>query len=167
VAGAGAAVAGAGAGARGVALGGRVVHGAREGGGEVGVEADDAADVVVELADEADVAGEVVGRPGLVVLVDLADEHPVLVQQALHLHEAPVERVDQLPVHHLPAAAAAASAAAVRHGAAGEAVAFHGPPPLALSVSSPHRLLGYWYWYWYWLHYSPGLNINETNKPLV
>lgn len=73
----------------------------REGCGEVGVEADDAADVVVELPDESDVAGEGVGRPGLVVLVDLADEHPVLVQDALHLHEALVERLDQLPVHPL------------------------------------------------------------------
>jgi hypothetical protein len=91
------------------------VHGAGEGGGEVGVEADDAADVVVELPDEADVAGEVVGRPGLVVVVDLADERPVLVEDALHLHEALVERLDHLPVHRR-------AAGAVRH-AAGEAVA--------------------------------------------
>jgi hypothetical protein len=109
--------------AGGVAVGGGV-HVAGEGGGEVGVEADDAADVVVELPDEADVAGEVAGRPGLVVLVDLADEQPVLVQQALHLHEALVERLDQLPVR--------LTAAAVRH--AGEAVAFH--PSLSLLACS-------------------------------
>ena len=139
---------GADGGAGGVAVGGSV-HGAGEGGGEVGVEADDAADVVVELPDEADVAGEVVGRPGLVVLVDLADEHPVLVQQALHLHEALVERLDQLPVHRLPAA--------VRHGA-GVAVPLHGDLCFLLALLSlplpPHRLTTA----------SPGLNIHQTNR---
>lgn len=86
-------------GADGGALGGGGAGGGGgEEGGEVGVEVDDAADVVVELADEADVAGEVAGDLGLVVLVDLVDQHPVLVQQALHLHEARLERVQHLPV---------------------------------------------------------------------
>jgi hypothetical protein len=80
-------------GADGSALGG----GGKEG-GEVGVEVDDAADVAVEVPDEADVAGEVGGHLGLVVLVDLVDERPVLVQQALHLHEARLERVQHLGV---------------------------------------------------------------------
>jgi hypothetical protein len=96
----------------------RGVHRAGERRREVGVEADDAADVAVELPYEADVAGEVAGRPGLVVLIDLVDEQPVLVQDALRLHEALVERLDQLLVD------------VVRH--AGEAVAVHLRQPRTL-----------------------------------
>jgi hypothetical protein len=84
-------------GADGPALGRAV--GCGEERGEVGVEVDDAADVVVELPDEADVAGEVAGHLGLVVVVDLADQEAVLVQQRLHLHEAGLERVQHLGVH--------------------------------------------------------------------
>jgi len=85
-------------GADGAALGRGAAVGGGEERGEVGVEVDDAADVVVELPDEADVAGEVAGHLGLVVVVDLVDEEPVLVQQRLHLHEARLERVQHLGV---------------------------------------------------------------------
>jgi hypothetical protein len=74
--------------------------------GEVGIEVDDAADVVVELPDESDVAREVAGHLGLVVLVDLVDEHPVLIKQTLHLHEARLERSQHLGVHAGAGAAA-------------------------------------------------------------
>jgi hypothetical protein len=65
-----------------------------------------------------------------------------------------VERLDQLPVHRLPAA--------VRHGA-GVAVPLHASPLLLLALLSPHRRQqqkpeskrgGY----------GPALNIHKTNR---
>jgi hypothetical protein len=123
-------------GADGSALGRRAAAaaGGGEERGEIGVEVDDAADVVVELPDEADVAGEVAGHLGLVVLVDLVDEDAVLVQQALHLHEARLERVQDLGVHAGPRAAAAAAEPRQRRLAAlhdGIGCALSSPFPLA------------------------------------
>lgn len=99
--------------------GGAVGEGAGEGAGEGVVEVDDAGYVAVELADEGDVAAEATGLERLLVLGDLLDQNPVLLQDRLHLGEAPLQRLHRPPVRravahppgsssvrkHLPAAA--------------------------------------------------------------
>lgn len=71
---------------------------------EIAVEVDDPFDVVVELSDEADVATQVVRDLGLMILVYLIDEKPVLVQYVLDLHKALLECLQHPPINLSPIA---------------------------------------------------------------
>ena len=64
---------------------GRDLHGFGEGAREIGVEVNDPPDIVVELSDETHIPGEIVWDLGLVVLVYLVYQQPVLVEYALDL----------------------------------------------------------------------------------
>lgn len=70
-----------------------------EGERELGVDDNDTAYVVVELPDQSHIAAEASGDLGLMVLVDLIDEQPVLVQEALHLYQAPLELLHHSIIH--------------------------------------------------------------------
>lgn len=82
-----------------VTLGGGGFHGLGEVAGQVTVEVHDLPDVVVELPDEAHVPRQAVGDPALMILIDLINEEPVLIEDVLHLHEALLERLQDLAVH--------------------------------------------------------------------
>lgn len=75
------------------------LHGLGEGGGEVAVEVDDTPDVVVELPDEPHVPAEVDWDLGLMVLIDLVYQQPVLIQNALNLDKVLLKALQDLCVH--------------------------------------------------------------------
>nr|GMC96158.1 hypothetical protein Iba_chr05cCG15400 [Ipomoea batatas] len=87
-------------GATGVAFG-RGIHVFRERGREARVEIHDLSDVVVELLNEADVSVQVFGGLGLVVLINLANQQPVVIQNRLNLHKALLKCLQNLPIYHL------------------------------------------------------------------
>lgn len=74
-------------------------HGFVEGGGEIGVEINNSSDVVVELSDETHVSAEVVRNLGLVVLVYLVYQQPVLIQDVLHLNKVLLKCLQNFPIY--------------------------------------------------------------------
>lgn len=73
-----------------------------ERGGEMSIEMNNPCDVVVELSNESNISGEIVRSAGLMILIDLIDEQPVLVQYLLNLNKTPLETLHHLPIQLHP-----------------------------------------------------------------
>ncbi|KAF7837924.1 Protein ELF4-LIKE 4 [Senna tora] len=75
------------------------IHGFGEGGRETSIKINHSSDVVVEFPNKTHVSTEVVGDLGLMILVYLVDEEPVLIQDVLNLNEALLKCLQDLAIY--------------------------------------------------------------------
>lgn len=75
------------------------IHGFGEGAGEISIEVNHPPDIVVELSNKTHISAQVVRHLGFMVLVNLIDEQPVLVQNVLDLNKTLLKCLQHLAIH--------------------------------------------------------------------
>ena len=78
---------------------GRNLHGFGKGARKIRIKVNHSSDVVVKLPNKANVSAEIVRDLGLVILVYLIDEYPVLIQDVLDLNKAFLKRLQDLVIN--------------------------------------------------------------------